>query len=239
MGEKLLTQMDQSSIVNQDCKLAIQLYGHPLVALDFISRDLDRYRLNEWQPSYKREPKHLVMVVRELKDKVLYHHTIEAPGEVLIQAARDKQAIRVEIPKVDDTPPASTPVEQAYRDWLNRTIQVKDGRWRNHYRGTSWSWRRGHRATWIKTLCDYDKDPELRKRYPLGPTNSYPPENFIKDAEKWRDDYIKPQIEANNRARLAAFGEIDKRVKEFCSYCQSIGAKDIWWHSESDYEASL
>jgi len=221
-----VTQIGVSEVVGQDRELAIQLYGHPLVALRYITADLERMIANEWTASYKREPGHLIAVLHNLR-RAAEDGTVPAI-EPLVEAARAELVEPVAIPKVVEYPVVQTAIEQAYKDWLQRRIQVKQGRWRHHYRGYGIRYR--SRERWVTTLCDYDKDAGLRSKYPLDKNASYPPQSFCEDAKKWRDDFRQPQIENRERMLQGLFGELDAKVEKFIEYCQSAGmGKDFWW----------
>lgn len=227
----------QSEVMHEQCKIAILLYGHSIAAVEFISKDLERRVRDQWVPSYAREAKDLRAIVSQLREALPVKSSV-AP---LVEAAKEYWANQVsqsglivpEVPQVRDPKPV-TGIEHAWMDWLNRRNQVKAGRWRNHWRTTTFSWKRGSRGGWNTNLCDYDRDPELRAKYPMEKGMNYPPQGFSDDARAWRQAFHDSQADEIERAKAERarvieewFGESDRRVERFKEYCLAKGVK-IW-----------
>lgn len=208
---------------DSDVLLALKLYGSHLTALDFISDDINKWIESEGtleELGGIKKAKELYKLIESLQYGVKYCPVDEMQTigllpmiDPIIPAAKTHWANNREngplvVPQVVDPEP-SNEIEKGFEEYLAHKVQMKDGRWRYHFKG-------GWRNQWITTLCDWDK--VVREIYPSS-------NDFAAAAYKWRDDFRAPQKLHRDEVLKGWFAKSDQARDELRNRLLKLGIK--------------
>lgn len=214
-----------------DKQKCLDMYGHPLAAMEFISRDLLKATQGDAE-EMSGQVQRTKTIIRMLRSLVITQNEIEygvmtwtgmvtktkrlkPEGEPLVPAAQNHtanvQPMEYVMPEVKE--PSGDDerlpwIERAYCEIVRRRIQLKNGRWRYHIKG----WGRGRRSSerWITRLYEFDK--QLREMWTPGIRNIGP--SVEQQAHQWHNSVMQPQYAQQRQVEREWFGAIDDRMDE-------------------------